>query len=131
MAEGTRSRVNALHPAFVADKEAVKEHARTWSQALKAHWNAAIAFPMEGVDAAISAWIEDQCNEALSRELRADEARAHGALIRAANERELGARRRVEVSETARRGKPSKAIAETRLVLTKKMVHGKRDVKTC
>ena len=57
----------AIHLAFVADKEIVKEHAQLREPGMRAHWDAATAPPWAGVGAATSAWAADQRNEALGR----------------------------------------------------------------
>ena len=61
-------RAKNLHVAFVADKELVEEGAQWWGPGMNARPNAATASPMEGVDAATSAWAADQCNKVLGKQ---------------------------------------------------------------
>ena len=83
----TRRRDEDLHPTPVIDKEVVKEHARWWGPGLGAHWDAAHASPLEGVDASIPNWPADQCNTAPSQELPAVE----GNFVRGTGQRCQGA----------------------------------------
>ena len=82
--EGKRCRVGHLHLASVADKEVVEARAQRLDSGMKAYRGAAEASPMGGVDAAISSWAADQCNEALGRDLTADEEKTHVASAKAA-----------------------------------------------
>ena len=96
---------------------------------MKAHRFAVNAFPLEGASAAATAWAADQCKKTLGRELAADEEGKHGALIRAAKDRELGTGANLEVPETVRIGKPSEATPDARQMISWNMVGGKRDVR--
>ena len=58
-------RVDDLHLAFAVDEEIKGEHAHWWIPGMKAHWNPAIAFPLKGVDAVMSALAADQSDETL------------------------------------------------------------------
>ena len=96
---------------------------------MKEQWNAVSASSLKGVGAVISAWAADQCKKTLGRELAADEEGKHGALIRAAKDRELGTGANLEVPETVRIGKPSEATPDARQMISWNMVGGKRDVR--
>ena len=110
--------VGDLHVAFVADKGVVKERSQWWGSAVRARWDAATTSLFEGVDAAICAWTADQRNKKLGQEPTADERRPHGAPVRAAKDRELGAWGGFTVFEPVWIREPSKAIADSRWVLT-------------
>ena len=112
--QDTRYRVDGLHLASDMDKEIAKDHARRQGRWMQAQWDAAIAPPSGGVDAAICAWAAVQCNKGLGDELAAVGARAHVTLGRVAQDRELGAWKKFEVSEPVHTEKPPEAIGDTR-----------------
>ena len=64
----------------------------------------------------------------MGQELSAEDEGAHTAQVRAAGHRELGSRAKFKVFELVKRGEPSKAIVDTRWVLTWKSMGCKRDV---
>ena len=117
-----------LRGAFFVDWAVVKEHAKWWDPGMEAHWDAAHASPLGGVDAAISIWAADQCNKPLAQGLAAGEGEMRGALVNAAKERGLAARKRFKFFEPVSAGAPFKAIADTHRALTWRLVESKNDV---
>ena len=96
---------------------------------MKAHRVAANAPASKGSDDEIPAWAADPRHKAAGQEFTADEKRAHEALVTVAKDRELGAWGNSKVSEPARTGSPSKAIADACWALNWKMEGGKKGAK--
>ena len=114
--------------ASLVDKAGAREFAQWWDPGTNACWDAAQAFPLEGADAATSAWVADQCNNARGQELDAGEQELHEVFVEAAKERELVALKRPKVLVRVRMSTPPEAIVDTLRVLSWKMVEGTRDV---
>ena len=51
-----------LRSAFVANREVVKRRGQWWASAMKDSWGVSHGAPVDGVDAAISAWTADLRN---------------------------------------------------------------------
>ena len=66
---------SALHPAFVVNREVVKQHGQWWDSTVKDNWGALPGANVDGVDAAISAWAADLRNRMLGKELSKGEAK--------------------------------------------------------
>ena len=81
---------------------------------------------MGGVGGAESARVPDECNRVLGQELLPAEEAQHADLVEAATLKEVDAWRRFDVFEPRRQGTAWKQIAQTRWVLTWKMVNGKK-----
>ena len=64
-----RCRRDPLRAASDAENEAVRERARWRTSELKAQVDTSRATAVEGVEAAISAWVADECNRVLGQEL--------------------------------------------------------------
>ena len=80
------------------------------------------------------AWIRvaaGQSNKPLGRESASNEEPTPVTAVTAAKDRELGARRRSKVSEPVSKGALSAAIADTRWVLSWKLVDWAKDVEAC
>ena len=88
---------------------------------MKAHWAAARAPTLDGMDAAISAWEADQCNEALGQELSADEVSLGEKRELAAKGRVLAASQRFGVFQPVSASTPPKATVDTWWVFTWQM----------
>ena len=84
-----RCRVGDLHLAFVAEKKFAREHTHWWNPDMKTRWNATRACVVEGADAAISAWIAEECDRAWALKPTEEERKSHGGLASAAQERGL------------------------------------------
>ena len=61
----THSRLGNLHLAFALDTEVARELAQRWDPRRTEKWSPVDGSPMEGVGAAISATVADQCNQSL------------------------------------------------------------------
>ena len=96
----------------------MKERAQWLDSGTKAHWDAAKAPPLEGVDAAFFVWEAGRCNKTLGQELFADEDKLYEAVAKTAEDRELEAWKRFKVFEPVSMGAPSKAIVDTLWVST-------------
>ena len=110
--------------AFNAEKAKVQEHAQWRSPVVIAHWNVNHAPRVEGAGAAIPDWRPDECITALRQELSEEEEKLHGCLARAAKKREHATWKKFKGATL-----PT-VVADTRWVLTWKMVEWKRDVKS-
>ena len=75
--QGTRCRVVDPLLAFAVEKAIAEEQARRRSPVVKTHRDANPASPAAGVDAAISARVAGQCNEASGRELPTEDGKLH------------------------------------------------------
>ena len=84
-----RCKRDALRSAFAADKEVVNEHARWWNSELKSQVEASRSSAVGGVEAAISAWVADDCNRVLGQVLSEQEGVARAYLVREAKVKEL------------------------------------------
>ena len=113
-----RGRVDALHLVCVADKDVRAKHAQWRNPRMSDKWSAAEAFPLGGVDAAISAWATAQCNQYLGRELSIAGEKQRMAKVCTATDRESGTLSKLEVFAPARGGTLRKAAADFRLVPT-------------
>ena len=81
---------------------------------------------MEGGDGAASAWVADERNRVLGQELSPGEEEQHAELVQAAEIKELDAWKKFDFREPRQTGKVSRQIAQTRWVLTRKMVDGQK-----
>ena len=79
--------MGAFRLAFVADEEVAYDHARWPKPELEPRADATQSFVAEVVDAAISAWVAEECNHVLGQELRGEEEKLHFAPEREAMER--------------------------------------------
>ena len=84
---------------------------------------------VEGVDTAISAWVADECNRVLGKELTDDEVSSHPALAQDAKIKELLAWNTFKVFNPVMATEVNKKVVDTRWVLTWKMVEGKQCIK--
>ena len=80
------------------------------------------------MDGAASAWVADERSGVLGRELSPREEEQHAELVPAANIKELKAWEKFDVCEALKADNPSRQIAQTRWVLTWKMVDAQNSV---
>ena len=107
----------------------MKGHAQWWESGVKAHWGANHAPLAGGLGAAISGWAADECHAALGQKLSEEEDKLKCNTVRAANGRELAARRKSKVLKPLTEGAPSEASVDTRRAVTREKVEGKEDAK--
>ena len=77
-----------------------------------------------GVDAAISAWVADECNRVSGRDFWMGEEETYADLARGAKVKELGARQSFGVLEPSQEQDVLKKVVQTRWVLAWKMMEG-------
>ena len=80
---------------------------------------------LEGMEAALTAWIAQICDRPSGQELSVDEERRFAAEVEAAKNRELDAWGKVQVFSPVLSGKVTKDVVDTRWVLTWKDLEGK------
>ena len=85
--------------ALVADEGVVGKHSRRRNPELESRVDATLSSAAEGVDAAISAWVAEECNRSLGQELSEDGERLHVAMAPDAKEKELNLRKQFKVSK--------------------------------
>ena len=100
----------------------VQEHAQWWNPELKPKMEALQSSVVEGVDGAVSAWVADECNRVLRQELLPDEEKLHSDLAQEGKLRELAAWKKSDAYTKRNEMNTSKQIAQTRWVLSWKMV---------
>ena len=83
---------------------------------------------VEGVGAAIFARVVGECNLFLSQELIEEEGEVHADSARDAQAKEPYAWTHFEVNELFKETNNTKAVVNTRLVLTQKLMDGKKSV---
>ena len=74
----------AFEIALAAGLEAANERAQWWNPELQPQVEARQSSVAEGVHGAASAWVADECNRALGRELSPEEEGQHAELVQAA-----------------------------------------------
>ena len=85
----TRCRADELHMDFIVEKKVAKARARRRTPYWRSRLDATQASVADGVDAATSAWVPGTCNRGLGQGLTGGEAKLHGDLVGAAQERKL------------------------------------------
>ena len=81
------------------------------------------------MDGAASAWVADVCNRVVSQELLPDEEKVHADLVQEAEPKDLAAWKKFDVYAKRNACNVSKKIAQTRWVLTWKIVDGREFAK--
>ena len=61
--------------AVAMDKEMNNHHGQWWGSAMRAGWRALAGSPVDGVDAATSAWTANLCGKTLGKDLSQEEER--------------------------------------------------------
>ena len=84
-----RRRFDGLCLALLADKEVAREHPNRRNPELRSRADATRTFVVEGVGGAKSAWVAEECNRILGKELEGEEVKLYADLARGAKEREL------------------------------------------
>ena len=118
-----RIKHDALRLSFVDNKEIIKAHC-TRHLAVVDRTQA-----IEGMEAALTAWVAAQCDRPLGQELSVDDELRFVEEVEAAKGRELDAWCKFQVFSSVPQTKATKDVAETRWVLTWKDLEGKRTVK--
>ena len=124
-----RPRSGAMEIALAVDWEVAKEHAPWWHPEPKPKVEAHQSSVAEGVGGAIPARVADECNRVLRQELSPAEEERHAELVAAAKHEKLPAWKTFDVCEPRKQQNVSEQIAQTRWVITWKMVDGRRNVK--
>ena len=118
-----RIKQDAMRLPFVENKEIIKAHCTH-------HLAAADGAPtIAGMESAFTARIAPQCDRPLGQELSAGDVHRFAKEAEAAKRRELDAWSKFQVYSPVLRENVAKDIADTRWVLTWKLVEGKRKVK--
>ena len=107
----------------------VQEHVQWRNAAPKPQVEAPQSSVAEGVDGADSAWFADECNRVLAQELSPEDEKMNAGLFQEAKLRDLAAWGKFDVYFQRNARNVSKEIAQTRWVLTWKMVDDKKRVK--
>ena len=107
-----------LHSAFVANDGVAIRRGQKGDSATKARCGALPGAPVDGVDAAISAWPADLRNDTLAKELSKEEETKYAPLARAASGRELAAWGEFDVFSPIAQANIEKTTVVTRWVLT-------------
>ena len=81
---------------------------------------------VDGMGEVAPAWASEERNRNLGQESTGEEEKLHRDLVRDAKERELSARKQFKVCSPIKGGALSKAIVDTRWVLTWEVVDGKK-----
>ena len=113
------------------DLAVVQAHAQWWSPDLKSKMEAGPSDAVEGADGAISAWVADECNRVLGKELPQEEEKRQAALVHEGKRQELEAWEKFEVFLPLHECKVQKQMVDTRWVTTWKMVGCKTCAKVC
>ena len=116
--QGKRPRGGALGLALSVDVEVAKEHPQLWNPELKRQVEARQPSVVEGVDAAASARVADECNRVLGREISPEEETQRAGLVQSAKIRGLEAWKTFGVFEPRRDHNVSKQSLQSRWVLT-------------
>ena len=127
--EGKRPRGDVPATTMEVDLAVAHAHAQRWSPELKPKLEVNLSAAAEGVDGVISAWVADECNRILGQELPREAEEMRADLANEGKRRELAARDKFDVSSPLRACKVQTQIVQTRWVLTRKMVEGKKCVK--
>ena len=93
---GKQCRVRDLRPACAAEKEVVKAHALWWHFEMKkiemqSRKDPSASSVIDGGRSVLSAWVAEERNRVMGRELTEAEERVHADLLRMAQVRELEA----------------------------------------
>ena len=88
--EGKRSRGDAPAMTMEVDPAVAQARAQSWSPELKLKLEANPSAAVEGADGAISAWVADERNCILGKELSQEEEETHAELVKAGNARTGG-----------------------------------------
>ena len=100
-----RRRVDAPRSASAAEREVLGGHEikakrnPVKKSIVDATWPSVVG----GVDAAVSAWVAEECNRRLGQESSKDEERSHVDVVGDGREKEHDARKQIKVSETQER----------------------------
>ena len=118
-----RIKHDALRLAFVGNKDTSKAH--------RAHHLASVdgSQAIEGMEAALAAWVATQCERHLGQELSSVDELRFAKEVEAAKCRQLDAWCKFQVFSPVPQTKVTKDVVETRWVLTWKALGGKRTVK--
>ena len=118
-----RIKHDALRLSLVGNKETIKAHC--------AHHLAAVdgTQAIEGMEAALTAWVAAQCDRPMGQELRADDELHFVKEVEAAKRRELDAWCKFQVFSPVLGTRVTKDVVETRRVPTWKDLDGKRAAK--
>ena len=83
----------------------------------------------EGADAAISAWVAEECKRKLGWELSEEEEQLHVDLTRDARAENPDASQQFKIPRLLTAGSNSEAVVETRWMITWEMTGGKENAK--
>ena len=130
-----KSLLGNLHLAFVMDKAVVEEHAQWWQRGMRAKIDAqtrmdpGASFLVDGEKPALSAWIAEDPNRILGKELTESEARTFSDLAHEAKVRESEAWAHFWVFSLVQPGTQSRDLVDTRWALTWKEFEGEKTIK--
>ena len=120
-----------LHSALVADKEMVEHHGHCWDAVMRDGWGAVPSSPVDGVDAAISAWTANLCGETRGEELSLEEERKYAPPVSVVQQRELADWEEFHACRSVAQAAIKKAITGTSCVLAWRVADGNTPAKAC
>ena len=109
----------------MTDTEVEKGHNQWRNPELRARGGATRPSVLEGVEAAISAWVAEECNRVLGQDLAEEGEELH------TNERELSAWKRFEAFKPLQESGKSESVGNTRWAPTWRMVAGMENARAC